>query len=171
MIWRWHFPTPQEDQVHLSSGSIQMKYCWEARLFLHTLRKALAFIWVVFKASLKPHKCSKELLVFKRFSCRRWREFWSRALATHSPAQLLNWMETFASWFCGCGQIQQRPLLQISRPWYNTHTSLCELYPLFEEVWLVITWLGTLQCAPPGWTWDQYLGRNGCSWIQSSSHC
>lgn len=157
-----------------------MKYCWEAGLFLHTLRRALAFIWVVFKTSLKNQKCSRECLVFKRFSYRRWGGFWSSAVTAHSPTQLLSWMGprflagsvNVATWW---GQLQQRPLLQTSRLPYNTPLSLSELYPLLEEVWL-ITWLGTLpksgpQCATLGQTQDQCLGRNGCFWIQSSSHC
>lgn len=37
------------------------------------------------------------------------------------------------------GQIQQRPLLQASRPWYSTPVYLSGLYPLLQEVWRVIT--------------------------------
>lgn len=32
------------------------------------------------------------------------------------------------------GQIQQRPLLQTSRPWYDTPVPISGLYPLLEEV-------------------------------------
>lgn len=67
--------------------------CWEAGLHWCTFKRALGFLWVVFKNSWKTQKCSRECFVFKRFSCRRWGGFWSRAVTDCCPAQPLSWVE------------------------------------------------------------------------------
>lgn len=59
--------------------------CWEAGLHWYTLKRALGFIGVLFKNSLRTQKCSRECFAFKRFSCRRWEGFWSRPVAACSP--------------------------------------------------------------------------------------